>query len=169
MDTAALPPAIDYRRLPRSDANRRLNRVTVRDRTTLAEVIAWVAEHAAGVELDQITIAPTTLMWEDEATPEEAEAHAMAQAWRAARVEGWQREILDQLLTQFGVPEAHLPAPVAVPVEADEVAAVGGDVTAPARLSPWPRAARPGAGAEVIAIDLPQLARQQYAFARKLR
>lgn len=105
------PGVIRRRKYPRRDTDRRYRRhnyVAMEYDTTLADVITWATEHAAGIPFEEIRINFSTFSWEDDATADEIAAYEREQAAQAARTEKWEREHLAKLTEKYGVPAGSL-------------------------------------------------------------
>lgn len=101
------PGVVRRRRYPKRDVDRNYRRdnfVAMEYHVTVADVLAWLAENAPGIPLDQIIANYATLRWEDDATAEEITTYERQEVARAARTEEWEREQLAKLTEKYGPP-----------------------------------------------------------------
>lgn len=87
----------------------RVVRATVRDKPTVADLLAFLDREAPGIDLETVHVSGGHLGWERPATDAE---RAEREEWREtarARQEEWERASLARFLAKYGVPAGEQP------------------------------------------------------------
>ena len=84
--------------------DKRHNYVGVDGRISVPALLTHLSETIPDVPLDEVFLNWTTLVWIDDATPEELAQQAARKAKEAAKLEEWERETLDRLSAKYAAP-----------------------------------------------------------------
>jgi hypothetical protein len=71
-------------------------------RVSVADLIAFMADVAPGVDLEDVQVNCATVRWSRRATQDELEDRRRVMAAHAARHEQWERETLVRLIEKYG-------------------------------------------------------------------
>lgn len=84
--------------------DRRHSYVGMEGRVGLADLLRFVEENAPTLTYDEIGLNWMTVVWEDDATPEEVAEQTERTAEQKRRLEAWERRTLADLIAKYGPP-----------------------------------------------------------------
>lgn len=101
--TGTFDPYVSWK--SRDEDGTRVVRATVRDKPSVADLLAFLDREAPGIDLADVHVSGGHIGWERAATAEERAEREQWQEAARVRQEEWERAALARFLAKYGQPE----------------------------------------------------------------